>query len=313
MVKWSMSTEQELTQRSQGIVRSRWERLSTTVQLIISGIVVLAAIVTLGVPLMSPNFPSAFIGDYILAITLTAVVVGSIGYRQILVNDIRDLQDELSDLKNEISNLEDEIEEANAYQHLIDQKNTSPVLVNEKNLQVDIFENNPDEVTFTLSLSALEGNTVYKYTALIGTDNGDTTWEDLDFTPENGSVSTYRRRDFEDLRRFVVEIDLYESVEPDETYELSYSLRHDVMNPEDDYVFTLIRERTDRSSIDVKFPERWEPQRKVSYGRGDLEIEGLQDPESYLDDDGHWHLDWECNNCNVGQSYVVDFTAEQTN
>lgn len=304
-----MSEDDPEIQHSEVEKTSIAERLSNTSQNISAALTIIATLVTIGVPIASGVIPTGLIGDYVLMILLIVAIIWFRSYHKVTVKNLRS---NTSDLRAKVSNLEDEIEEANRYSHLIDQKNTSPVLVNRKEIMVEICEGGPDEITFTFVISAPEGNKINKYTALIGTDIEDAKWEDLDFNIEGGSVSTYRRRDFNEFRRFVVEIELFENVSFDETYELSFSVNDDVLTPEDDEVIHLVREPTDQTATKVVFPEGWEPKRRVAEGRGDLEVNDLPRPTKTLKD-GYWQLNWEYNSCEIRQSYVVDYTAEKTN
>jgi len=304
-----MSDDGQNTRSKNVETSSLTEKIPKTTKRVIAVLTTISAIVTIVVPIASDVIPSEFVGDYILLVLLIAFAVGFGSYHIITV---RDLDASITALDKKVGSLKDEVEEANAYNHLIDQKNTSPVLVNRKDVEVKICENGSDEITFTFVLSALTGNKVDKYTALIGTDVQDVSWEDLNFTLQNGSVSNVRRRDHNDFRRFVIEIELLEKVTPDETYELSFSVKDDVQSPDNDEVFQLVRERTERITTKIIFPEGWEPKRRIAKGRGELDIESLPSPTKKIENN-RWRLYWEYNSCEVGQSYVVDYTAEEIN
>lgn len=297
----SINSQEEDTEN---IITEEWEKLSNTWKTVIKFISILAGIITIYTPTTFDFFPSGYKIKYFLLIIIVCILLGFLRYRKETVS-------EKQSLKNEIQNLKSELEEVNGYSSLIDQKNTSPVLVNEKRMNVRIHEEEEDEVEFTFDLSAVEGNEVNKYTALIGTDIDGTTYDDLNINVNNGDVVCYRRRDFEGIRRFVVEIDLYRTITQHNSYQLSLSMNDDLLEPNDDYVYVLIRENTVSTKINIEFPEGWKPKRRISCGRGNLELETLSDPGMHQNENNRWELRWEYNNCVVGQSYKIDYTAEE--
>lgn len=318
----SINSQEEDTEN---IITEEWEKLSNTWKTVIKFISILAGIITIYTPTTFDFFPSGYKIEYFLLIIIVCILLGFLRYRketvsekQALKNEIQEsesniqkLKSDKQELKSEIQNLKSELEEANGYSSLIDQKNTSPVLVNEKKMNVRIQEEEEDEVEFTFDLSAVEGNEVNKYTALIGTDIDGTTYDDLNINVNNGDVVCYRRRDFEEIRRFVVEIDLYRTITQHNSYQLSLSMNDDLLEPNDDYVYVLIRENTVSTKINIEFPEGWKPKRRISCGRGNLELENLSDPGMHQNENNRWELRWEYNNCVVGQSYKIDYTAEE--
>jgi cell division protein FtsB len=311
---------------NKNIITKEWKKLSNTWKTVIKFISILAGIITVYTPTTFDFFPSGFKIEYFLSVILVCILLAFLRYwresikeKRALENKIQELESEMQDIESEnkalesyIQDLESELEEANGYSSLIDQKNTSPVIVNEKKMNVRIREDEKDEVEFNFDLSAVEGNEVNKYTALIGTDIDGTTYDDLNIDVENGDVACYRRRDFENIRRFVVEIDLYRTITYYDSYQLSFSMINDVLEPKNDYVYILIRENTTSTKMNIEFPEGWKPQRRISCGRGNLELKDLPDPDLRQNDNNRWELGWEYNDCVVGQSYKIDYTAEKT-
>jgi len=254
-------------------------------------------IITLLVPIYNDWIPENFTGDYILSIVLVAVTAFSLSIN--------------NRLWSKINKLKGEIEEADAYQYLIDEKNTSAVRIRKKEMIIEISEDGPDDITYSFELESLEDNTIDEYIGLIGTDR-EYAWEDLNFSTNDAGLKQQRRRDFDDLRRFVVEMELHEEVSNSYTYPLDYGISADVVDPESDKAFLLVREPTDYCKIDIILPSEWKPQRKIASGREELEIPDLNEPDRELDDEGNWHIKWECNDCEVGHSYEIDYTATKS-
>ena len=299
-----MSTKSHGDEDSENIITKQWNERSKISKTIAKFITSLAGVITVYTPTTFDSFPSGYKIEYFLSIVLVCMILVFVRYR-------RESNKEKNKLNDKIEKLESDLEELNGYSSLIDQKNTSPVIVNEKKMSVRIFEDGKDEIEFTFDLSAVEGNEVNKYTALIGTDIDGTTYDDLNINVQNGDIECYRRRDFENIRRFVVEIDLYQTITDYDSYQLTFSMNDDVLKPADDYVYILIRENTTSTKVTIEFPESWKPQRRISCGRGNIELKDLPDPDMHQNENNNWELEWQYNDCVVGQSYKIDYTANK--
>lgn len=210
-----------------------------------------------------------------------------------------------------ISELKDEIEERDSYYNLIDEKFTLPVEIKEKNLFVEMNDGGDDIIRYENTIAATEGNQIDKFYALIGT-NKKATWEDLDPDTEGATVVDHHRRDYEELTRFILTLEFHQLVSEDDSYDISYTVSHDVVDVDDDYAYQVIRHPTDEVKIGLTFPDGWEPVRAIASHDDDSESPSLPQPEKDLEDD-NWKIEWNCSSCSIGERYEIDYLAEQRN
>lgn len=261
----------------------------------------LAAVVTVATPVVTGWFSVAWALVYVLIVLLITVTAYSVA-----------LLNYSADLREEKSELESEMEEKDEYYSLIDSMYSSPVEIQEKEtfVNINVDEENNDRVEFTDRLCALDGFEVDEYYALIGiTGDKDISWDDLDIQTSGGTVDEYKRRDYENVTRYIIKFLLSDLVDDQDSHELVYGFEHDVVSAEQDEAFVVIREPTGTARVEIKFPEGWVPERSVANGRSEDLDRNLPQPDQEQDEDGRWWIKWNCSSCKVGESYIIDWTA----
>lgn len=289
-----------------------FDRLVSRQALVIAFLGGVIAIVT---PLFGGWFSFPWDVAYVSLILLCVAVISLFVFGRFHVEKMDEAESEKEELKNEKEELKDEIDEREEFYSLIDEKNTSPVELDYKNLNVEISDGAADNVVYEMGISALEGHELDIYYALIGTDKG-VSWDDLDVNPVGGHVHDYRRRDYEKFTRFVVEFRLDHMITSGDTYKFEFSLEHDVVDPDENAAYLLVREPTDSLGLHIVFPEGWEPNRRVAKYREKTEGSkrnesetSLPRPDKTQNEDEKWCIDWRCSSCQWGQAYQVDWTA----
>lgn len=218
-------------------------------------------------------------------------------------------------LHSRLNTVEESLEDQKGYDNLIDEKYTLPVFIHNKSLEVRVSEGN-DRVKYKYTISSTDGNTIENFYALIGTDK-EVSWEDLDISTEGGQIEEYHRRDYEEFSRFIITFRLFDAVGPNDTYEISYSLEHDVVDIDDDYSYLNIRHDTETTNFELIFPDGYQPVRYVASqketGMDEESTEtdrSLPDPE-LNQNEGQACITWSCSSVSLGNRYKLDWIVEE--
>lgn len=213
-------------------------------------------------------------------------------------------------MSKKLSEIKGELEEQKVYNNMIDEKYTQPVAVNNKGIKVELAEQADDKVTYTHKICALENNTIETFYGLIGT-NKQVAWEDLDIDIDGGKIEEHFRRDYEEFSRFIISIKLYSSVDSSESYELSYTIHHDVVDIQNDYSYLNIRHKTDETNFELVFPKEFNAKHATAKQDEPEDCEvTLHDPE--IDDSKENNIiTWRHNDLSLGDRYKLEWFSEK--
>ena len=209
-----------------------------------------------------------------------------------------------------LDDVRDDLEEQKEYSNMIDEKYTQPVAVKKKEIEVKMTDGGDDEVKYTHNICALDDYSIEKFYGLIGTDKK-IAWEDLNPEIDGGKLVDYHRRDYEEFSRFILTIRLYESVDSDESHEISYSVQHDVVDVLDDYSYLNIRHKTEETNFDLILPEGVEAKHaNAKQDRPEESETNLHDPD--VDRSGEKDkITWSYNDLSLGDRYKIHWFSEK--
>lgn len=236
----------------------------------------------------------------------TVIIIGSVGWVLAYLT-----YTQLNRSKRNISRLEGKIDQQKEYDDLVDSKYTLPVHIQKKGLYVNINENGKDQVKFENTICAADDSSIDKFYGFIGTDKN-ISWENLDVEAEGATVDTHHRRDHEEFTRFIITLDLDQLVKPDDSYDISYSITHDVVDVENDHSYLNIRHPVEQSEFRMVFPEGWKPKRYIASPEDDSERNDIPQPTRNEEDDGLYSLSWSYTSASLGDRYEIDWRAVKT-
>jgi len=208
-----------------------------------------------------------------------------------------------------LSDTKEDLEEQKEYSNMIDEKYTQPVAVKQKEIDVKMTNGGDDKVKYTHKICALDDYSIEKFYGLIGTDK-EIAWEDLNPEIDGGRLVDYHRRDYEEFSRFVLTIRLYESVDSNESHEISYSVQHDVVDVLDDYSYLNIRHKTEETNFALTLPEGVEAKHASAKQDKPEESEtNLHDPD--IDRSGEKdRITWSYSDLSLGDRYKLHWFSE---
>jgi len=264
------------------------------------------AVMLLGAVLavVQPLFPIEM--TFTESILYTVLVIASVGWVEFYLT-----YRQLNNSKQEISKLKGRLDQQREYNDLVDSKYTLPVRIQKKGLYVDINEDGDDQVKFENEICAEENTAIDKFYGFIGTDKS-IRWEDLNVEAEGATVDTHHRRDYEEFTRFIITLDLDKLVKSDGSYEISYSITHDVVDVEEDHSYLNIRHPVEQSEFRMVFPEGWKPKRYIASPEDNSERNDIPQPDRTQNDDGLYSLTWSYSSASLGDRYEIDWKATQT-
>lgn len=186
------------------------------------------------------------------------------------------------------------------------------VVVADKRLDATISSEGMDRVVYTYTIEpASEDQEISKYIALIVSDNTELDWNDLNVTEEGCDLKEYGRYPGSNKVKFPIELELPEEAKPLTTpgsHTFSYTVVYDTLNPESDWVGTIIREPTNHIGMSITFPPGVSPDNRRAYEiRG--EDHSPAEPEPYSEDVGNdqTKINWQRSGDDIeeGTTYVV--------
>jgi len=214
----------------------------------------------------------------------------------------------------EIAKLEKKLSELEGYNAFLDAKYTHPVNIMNKDIDIQIIEDGKDIVSYGFEFVPDADKNIAQFYALFGVDNHDISWSDVDISAKNAVFSDYKRRDFAEWVRFIIELKLCEKVKPgDQPYCFSLEIRADAFDPDEDIMNALVRHKTDRINYTVQLPEGWGFDRVVaSMDENQAGLDSVDRDIPKAENNGDL-AEWSCDSCQRGDSYVIDWDASIQN
>jgi hypothetical protein len=181
-------------------------------------------------------------------------------------------------------------------------------------LTVDVTEDGPDSLEYYFTLKgAFDDTMVNEFYFLSGTDKN-MSWEDVDFDIDGGTELDHWRRDYRHLSRFLTLVRLNQAVGSSTREELSIRFDLDVVDPDENRAYLVVREPTDIAKIEIILPAGWVSAGRWCYERDTAGGQGglcEPDPVEVVRDDGRRMISWETDELVEGESYIVEWKAEK--
>jgi len=237
------------------------------------------------------NIPAYWWGEYILGVLLVLTLLG-----------YHDKRTELRSLK-----------ESN---QIILRRREASLLILEKEITVDVTEEQEDTGTYSLNLtSAFPQSSIEQFPALLKTD-ADVSWSELNFSIENAyPVHEERERTTNgDEKEFLLPCDFEQTISQPDHYEMSYCIQNDLIDPKGDWVSLVVREPTRIGRIQIELPQGWEVQTRRCYDipMGEKEREESPSDDRYFDlRDNDRIIEWSRTDPKIGHEYRIEWTAEK--
>lgn len=252
-------------------------------------VVVLGAVI--GIAGFIFNIPPFWWGEYVIGLLLIFVLI------------------EYTKKRSELASLK----ESN---HIVFRRREASLLVLEKEIVADVKEDEPDIGTYNLDLtSAFEEAQVESFPALLKTDT-DIAWSDLNFSVQNADpIHEERERTINgEEKRFLLPCDFERAISRPEHYQMSYSIKNELLSPSEDWVSLEVREPTRIGRIRIELPPGWQVRTRRCY---DIALD--ESSEKVAGDDRHFDLhedgriiEWSRTDPEIGHEYRIEWTAKPT-
>jgi len=218
---------------------------------------------------------------------------------------------------------------------IIANRRKANMLVLEKKNVFSISDDGHDSGHYTLTVTPLfKGTQLGQFPALFTTDPG-VYWEDVNFTPDNATYPNEeetKRVGTSEKTVFSIPCNFAEFIGYQETYDVGYTVEGDFINPEEDWVSMVVRERTHLARLRLELPDEYKFQTKKLFRqqRGGNDDSGeenggfLQNIDSdqevtkevvnnqNLDIEGDNVLEWNRPDPEIDCEYVIRWTAKRS-